>query len=48
MSILSDAGNTHLLLCAAHNNSVISFPPTVNDAVFQISSTAEEAHQKII
>ena len=38
----------HLLLRATHDNSVISFPPTVNDTVFQISSTAEEADQKII
>ena len=48
VSIHSDVGNTHLLLCATHNNSEISFPPTVNDTVFQISSTAEEADQKII
>ena len=47
VSIHSDVGNTHLL-CATHNTSVISFPPTVNDTVFQISSTAEEADQKII
>ena len=47
MSHHSDVGDTHLLLCATHNNSVISFPPTVNDTVFQISSTAEEANQKI-
>ena len=46
--IHSDVGNTHLLLCATHNSSEISFPPTVNDTVFQISSTAEEADQKII
>ena len=44
----SDVDNTHLLLCATHKNSVISFPPTVNDTVFQISSTAEEADQKFI
>ena len=43
MSIHSDVGNTRLLLCATHDNSVISFLPTVNDTVFQISSTAEEA-----
>ena len=48
VSIHSDVGNTHLLLCATHNNSEISFLPTVNDTVFQISSTAEEADQKII
>ena len=48
MSIYSDVGNTHLLLCATDNNSVIFFPPTVNDTVFQISSTAKEADQKII
>ena len=48
VSIHSDVGNTHLLLCATHNNSEISFSPTVNDTVFQISSTAEEADQKII
>ena len=48
VSIHSDVGNTHLLLCATHNNSEISFPPTVNDTVFQISSTAEEADRKII
>ena len=48
VSIHSDVDNTHLLLCATHNNSVISFPPTVNYIVFQISSTAEEADQKII
>ena len=48
VSIHSDVGNTHLLLCATHDNSVISFPPTVNDTMFQISSTAEEADQKII
>ena len=35
VSIHSDIGNTHLLLCTTHNNSVISFPPTVNDTVFQ-------------
>ena len=46
--INSDIGNTHLLLCATHNNSVISFPPTVNDTVLQISSTAKEADEKII
>ena len=48
VSIHSDVGNTHLLLCATHGNSVISFPPTVNDRVFQISSTDKEADQKII
>ena len=48
MSIHSDAGNTRLLLCVTHDNSVISFLPTVNDTVFQISSTAEEADQKIV
>ena len=52
MSIHNDVGNTHLLLCTTHNNSlitpIISFPPTVNDTVFQISNTAEEADQKII
>ena len=47
-SIHSDVGNTHLLLCATHDNSVIPFPPAVNDTVFQISCTAEEADQKII
>ena len=26
MSIYSDVGNTHLLLCATHGNSVTSFP----------------------
>ena len=46
--IHSDVGNTHLLLCATHDNSIISFPLTVNDTVFQISSTAEEADQKTI
>ena len=48
VSIDSGVGNTHLLLCATHDNSVISFPPTVDDTVFQISSKAEEADQKII
>ena len=52
VSIHNDVGNAHLLLCTTHNNSlitpVISFPPTVNDTVFQISNTAEEADQKII
>ena len=48
VSIYSDVGNTHLSLCATHNNSVISFPPTVNDTVFQISNTPEETDQKII
>ena len=48
VSIHSDVGNTHLLLCAPHHNCVISFPPTVNDIVFQISSTAQETNQKII
>ena len=33
VSIHSDTGNTHLLLCATHNDSVISFPRTVNDSV---------------
>ena len=42
-----DVGNMHLLLCATHDNSVISFPPTV-DTLFQISSTAEEPDEKII
>ena len=45
VSIHSDVGNTHLLLCATHHNFVISFPPAVNDT---ISSTAKEADQKII
>ena len=31
-----------------HDNSVISFLPSVNDTVFQISSTEKEADQKII
>ena len=48
VSIHSDVSNTRLLLCATNDNSVISFPPTVDDTVFQISSTAEEADQKII
>ena len=48
VSIHSDVGNMQLLLCATYDDSVISFPPTVNDTVFQISSTAEEADQKII
>ena len=48
MSIYSDVGNTHLLLCATHDNSVISFPPTVNETLLQISITAEEADEKII
>ena len=48
VSIHSDVSNRDLLLCATHDNSLISFPPTVNDTVFQISSTAEEADQKII
>ena len=52
VSIHSDVGNMHLLLCTTHKNSlitpIISFPPTVNDTVFQISNTAEEADQKII
>ena len=46
--IQSDVGNTRLLLCAIHDNSVISFPPTINDSVFQISSRVEKADQKII
>ena len=46
--IHSDVVNTHLLLCASHDNSVISFPPTVNDTLFRNSSTAEEADQKVI
>ena len=46
--IHSDVVNTHLLLCTTHSNSEISFPPTVNDATFQISIIAEEADQKII
>ena len=48
VSIPSDVGNTHLLLCVTHDNSIISFLPSVNDTVFQISCTAEEADQKII
>ena len=32
--IHSDIGNMHLLLRATHNNSVISFQPTVTDTVF--------------
>ena len=48
VSIHNDVDNTHLLLCATHGNSVISFPPTVNDTVFQISSTAKDADQNII
>ena len=48
VSIHSDVDDTHLLLCATHDNFVISFPPTVNDTALQISSTAEEADQKII
>ena len=48
VSIHSDVGDTHLLLCATHDNTVISFPPTVNDTALQISSTAEEADQKNI
>ena len=48
VSIHSDVGNKHLLLCATHDNSVISFPPTVNETMLQISSTAKEADEKII
>ena len=48
VSIHSDVGNTHLLLRATHDNSLISFPATVNHIVFQISSTAWEGDQKII
>ena len=32
--IHSDIGNMHLLLRATHDNSVISFQPTVTDTVF--------------
>ena len=46
--IQSDVGNTHLLLFSTHDNSVIFFPPTVNDTVFQISSATQGADQKII
>ena len=35
-------------LLGTHDNSVISFLPSVNDTVFQISSTEKEADQKII
>ena len=48
MPIHSDVGNTRLLLRETHNNYVVSFPPTINHTVFQVSSTAEEADQKII
>ena len=48
VSIHREVGNTDLLLFATHDNSVISFPPSVNETVFQISSTAEEANLKII
>ena len=48
VSIHRDVGNTHLLLCATHDNSLISFPPSVNDTAFQISSRDEKADQKII
>ena len=47
VSIHSDVGNTHILLCAT-TITRISFPPTVNDTVLQISSSAKEADQKII
>ena len=47
VSIHSDVGNTHLLLSATHNNSVIFFPPTVNDKVFKISSTAKKLIKKL-
>ena len=47
VSIYGDVGNTHLLLCATHDKSVISFPPTVNCTVFQISSTARKLIKKL-
>ena len=45
VSIHSNVGNVHLLLCVIQDNCVISFPPTVNDTVFQIPSTVQEANQ---
>ena len=48
MFIRIDVGDIQLLLCGTHDNSVMSFPPTVNDTVFQVSSTAEKIDQKII
>ena len=38
----------NLQICVTQNGSIISVPTAVDDDIFQISSTAEEADQKIV
>ena len=48
ISIHRDVGNMNLQICVTQNDTIISVPTAVDDEIFQISSTAEEADQKIV
>ena len=48
ISIHRVVGNMNLQICVTQNDTIMSVPTAVNDEIFQISSTAEEADQKIV
>ena len=47
VSIHSHVGNTHLLLCATHNNSVISFPSTLMIHCFKFQVQLKKLIKKL-
>ena len=48
LSVHCEVGNIQIQLCVTYKDTIMSFPSTINDTVFQISSTAEEADQKVV
>ena len=48
LSVHCEVGNIQIQLCVTYKDTIMSFPSTINDTVFQISSTTEEADQKVV